>query len=86
MAKAKTFDICEVHKADYVTPKTPVIVEMKPARYLAIVGQGEPGRKGFQAKVGALYNLAVTGKMAKKSAGQDYTISKLKGPWWGSAT
>lgn len=53
MAKAKTFDIYEVHKADYVTPKTPVIVEMKPARYLAIVGQGEPGRKGFQAQVGA---------------------------------
>ena len=37
----------------------------------------------FQARLGALYNVAFTIKMAKKFAGQDYAVSKLEGLWWG---
>lgn len=79
----KKFDIYQAHKTEYVTPKKPLLVEMKPARYLAICGQGEPGGKEFQTQVGALYNVVFMVKMARKFAGCDYTVSKLEGLWWG---
>ncbi len=81
MAAAK-YDVYQVHKADYATPKTPTLVDIRPGNYLAITGQGEPGGKVFQAKLGALYNVAFTVKMARKLAGRDYTVSKLEGLWW----
>ncbi|HYL10172.1 MAG TPA: GyrI-like domain-containing protein [Candidatus Acidoferrales bacterium] len=83
-AKPKKYDICALHKAEYVTPRKPVLVEMGAAQYLAIQGRGEPGDKLFQAGIGALYNVAFTVKMARKFAGRDYTVSKLEGIWWDS--
>jgi hypothetical protein len=82
MPKPKKFDTYEAHKADYVTPKKPVLLEIKTAKYLAITGQGDPSKEAFQAKLGTLYNVAFTVKMARKSAGRDYTVSKLEGVWW----
>ncbi len=82
MAKARKFDIYQRHKADYVTPSKPALVEMQPAQYLAIAGQGAPEGKVFQANISALYNVAFTVKMARKFAGRDYTVSKLEGLWW----
>jgi hypothetical protein len=81
--KTGKFDIYKAYAADYVTPKTPALVELKPAQYLAIIGRGKPGGAEFQARIGALYNVAFTVKMARKFAGRDYTVSKLEGIWWG---
>ena len=36
-------DLYKLHKDDYVAPKKPVLVDLKPATYLAISGQGAPG-------------------------------------------
>jgi hypothetical protein len=77
-------DLYKLHKSDYVTPRKPVTVDIKPARYLTITGRGEPGGPTFQAKLGVLYNVAFTVKMTKKSAGQDYAVCKLEGLWWGN--
>jgi len=77
-------DLYKLHKSDYVTPPKPVLVDIKPASYLSITGKGEPGGEMFQTRLGALYNIAFTIKMAKKFAGQDYTVCKLEGLWWGS--
>lgn len=53
---------------------------MKPARYLAIEGQGKPGSELFQAQIGALYGAAYTIKMTRKSAGHgDYKVCALEG-------
>lgn len=82
MAKAKKFDIYAARKADNVTPRKPVLLEIKPAKYLAITGQGDPAKDVFQARLGVLYNVALTVKMARKSAGRDYTVSKPEGLWW----
>ncbi len=82
MAKAKKLEVYEAYKADYVTPRKPALVDLKLANYLLIAGQGDPEGKAFQAKVGALYNVAFTVKMARKFAGRDYTVSKLEGVWW----
>jgi len=82
MTKPQKFDTYKEFAADYATPKEPILLRLKPARYLAVEGRGEPGRKEFQTAIGALYNVAFTVKMARKFAGRDYTVSKLEGLWW----
>ena len=82
MPSKKKLDLYQVHKGEYVPPRTPVVVKVGPAKYLSIEGQGAPGSKEFQDKIGALYNVTFTIKMAKKFAGQDYTVCKLEGLWW----
>jgi hypothetical protein len=81
MATTKKLDLYVEHKSEYLTPAKPVLVKVSPARYLAINGGGDPGAAEFQKKLGALYNVAFTIKMAKKFAGQDYAVSKLEGLW-----
>ena len=72
-------DLCQLHKADYVAPKKPVLLTIASAQYLVIDGQGAPGGKVFQTRIGALYGIAFTVKMTRKFAGhQDYTVSKLE--------
>ena len=60
-----------------------MLITIRPARYLSIQGRGEPGGDAFQAAVAALYTVAFTVKMARKTAGRDYAVSKLEGLWWG---
>jgi hypothetical protein len=79
-------DLYATFAAEYVAKKEPVLVDVGPAQYLAIDGRGKPGSPVFQAKIGALYNVAFTTKMARKFAGRDYAVSKLEGLWWGSGT
>ncbi len=68
MANTQKLDLHKEHKQEYVTPKTPKLVEVGPAKYLAIEGEGEPGGEVFQAKVKAMYGMAFTIKMTKKFA------------------
>jgi hypothetical protein len=76
-------DLYVKHKADYAAPRSPVIITIEPAKYLAIEGSGATSAPPFQAAIGALYNVAFTVKMARKFAGRDYAVSKLEGVWWG---
>lgn len=76
-------DLYKLHKAEYVAPKKPVVVDTRKAQYLAISGRGAPGGEAFQAKIGALYAMAFTIKMTRKFEGKgDYVISKLEGQYW----
>ena len=77
-------DLYKQHKAEYVTPKSPVIIDVGEARYLTVVGQGEPGGPTFVAAVGSLYGMAFTVKMKSKAGGRDYAVAKLEGLWWGA--
>jgi len=76
-------DLYKQFKAEYVTPRSPVLIAVKPAKYLAIAGAGSPQDPGFQNAIGALYAMAFTIKMARKFAGKDYAVAKLEGLWWG---
>ena len=78
----KKIDLYKEFAAEYVTPKTPVMVDVGPAMYLTIDGKGEPGGEAFSAAVGALYSVAYTVKMARKFAARDYAVAKLEGLWW----
>lgn len=76
-------DLYKLHKAEYAATRKPALVELKPATYLAISGQGAPGGELFTASIGALYGVAFTIKMTRKFAGQqDYAVCKLEGQWW----
>jgi len=80
---AEKLDLYLLHKDEYLTPKTPMLVKIKPAKYLAISGKGEPGGDVFAAKLSALYNVTFTIKMAQKFSGNNYKVCKLEGLWWG---
>jgi hypothetical protein len=76
-------DLYKLHKTEYAATRKPALVELKPAAYLAISGQGAPGGEQFAASIGALYAMAFTIKMTRKFAGkQDYAVCKLEGQWW----
>lgn len=79
---ATKLDLYATYRADYAAKRVPSIVNVGPARYLAIEGRGAPEDSAFQASVGALYAVAYTVKMARKSAGSDYKVAPLEGLWW----
>ena len=75
-------DLYAKHKDEYVaSAKKPGMVRVGPARYLSVSGRSAPGSDEFNRAIGALYNVAFTIKMARKFAGQDYTVTKLEGLW-----
>ena len=57
-------------------------VEVPAMRFFAIEGQGEPGRAGYAAAVGALYALAYGARFAGKAQGHDEKVGPLEGLWW----
>jgi hypothetical protein len=75
-------DLYQENRAEYAAPRRPLVLSIEPARYLAISGQGKPGGERFHRKLGALYGVAFTIKMARKFAGRDFAVSKLEGLWW----
>ena len=84
MVYEQKLDLYKQHRHEYVaSKKAPSLVEVSPASYLAIAGQGPPGCDAFVACVGALYSVAFTIKMTRKFAGLgDYKVCSLEGQWW----
>lgn len=82
IAVVEKLDLYRLHRDEYVTPGKPTLVDVGPARYLVISGQGAPADKAFQDAIGALYNVAFTIKMTQKSTGKDYKVCPLEGLWW----
>ena len=79
-------DLQKHHKSEYAAPRAPAIVEIGAGRYLAICGRGRPGGPEFQSRLGALYGVAYTIKMARKRAGKaDYVVAGLEGQYWTDA-
>lgn len=76
-------DLYSRHKKEYVAPRSPAVVTIGAAKYLAAAGRGDPNGPVFDAAVGALYGVAFTIKMARKVSGRDFTVAKLEGLWWG---
>lgn len=74
----------EHRRADYATPRKPVLIETTPGRYLSVSGRGVPGGEDFQALVGALYGMAYTLKFESKGGGRDYKVAPLEAIWWGA--
>jgi hypothetical protein len=75
-------DLYQANKAEYATPRKPVLLRIAKATYLGIAGRGTPGGEAFEQAIGALMSVAFTIKMASKFAGRDYGVCKLEGLWW----
>lgn len=84
MAKTEEkIDLFKEHKAEYKATAKPAFVEVGPAQYLMIDGQGAPGGSVFEECIGALYAMAFTIKMTRKAAGLgDYAVCKLEALWY----
>ena len=82
-AVAEKVDLYKLHKAEYVTPKEPVVIQVGAAKYLTADGVGAPGGEKVQEAIAALYQTAYTMKMTKKFAGEDYKVCGLEALWWG---
>ena len=83
MPTTEKLDLYKLHKDEYAAPKKPILLTVKSAKYLSIVGKGAPGGAMFESRIGALYGAAYTLKFASKAAGRDYGVCKLEGMWWG---
>ncbi len=75
-------DLTKKYKSYYTAASQPEIVDIGPARYLALTGQGDPSGEDFAATIGALYPVAYAIKFACKARGNDFTVAKLEGQWW----
>ena len=75
-------DLYAKHKNEYVaSAQKPGMVRVGPARYVSVSGRSAPASDEFNRAIAALYAVAFTMKMARKFAGQDYTVTKLEGLW-----
>ena len=62
------FDFKKEYKECYMPKDQPELVTVKPARYIAVRGKGDPNEEGgeYQRGVGILYAVAYTIKMSYK--------------------
>src|SRR5579871_336265 len=74
-------DLLKMHRAEYATPSTPTLIDIEPARYLTIEGEGAPASEAFQDAMGALFGVAYTIKFARKALGQDFKFGAVEGLW-----
>ena len=84
MSVAAKIDLFKELKHEYGARRSPSIVDIGPAQFLAIHGRGEPASSVFSEKVQSLYRTAYGIKKISKKAGRDFAVCKLEGLWWGS--
>jgi hypothetical protein len=75
-------DLTKLYKPYYTAKGRPELVDIGAARYLSIMGQGDPSAAAFGERIEALYSTAYTIKFTFKEQGKDFTVAKLEGQWW----
>ena len=82
------FDFKKEYKEFYLPRNKPEIVEVPPANYIAVRGQGDPNDPGgaYQQAIGVLYAVAYMLKMSYKTDYRidgfyDYVVPPLEGFW-----
>src|SRR3989338_7670629 len=81
-AGAQKLDLYAKHRNEYLASQMPSFVRVGRATYFAYAGRGKPGAPDFATGIGAMYSVAFTVKMAHKSGGKDYAVTKLEALWW----
>jgi hypothetical protein len=82
IAPAEKLDLYKKYKNEYLASAMASLVRVGPAFYLAYDGRGKSGATPeFANGIGAMYAVAFTLKMAYKSAGKDYAVTKLEALW-----
>lgn len=83
------FDFKKEYKEFYMPKKTPQIVNVPKANYIAVRGKGDPNEEGGEYKqaISILYSVAYTLKMSYKTDYKiegfyEYVVPPLEGFWW----
>ncbi|MBQ7487866.1 MAG: GyrI-like domain-containing protein [Clostridia bacterium] len=83
------FDFKTEYRAFYMTKKTPEILTVPPANYIAVRGSGDPNEPDgdYQQAISILYAVAYTLKMSQRTDYRiegfyDYVVPPLEGFWW----
>ena len=83
------FDFKKEYKEFYLPKSRPQIVDVPPANYITVRGQGDPNAAGgaYQQAVSVLYAVAYTLKMSYKTDHKiagffEYVVPPLEGFWW----
>ena len=84
-----SFDFKKEYKEFYMPKRTPEIVNIPKANYIAVRGAGDPNEEGgdYKRAISMLYSVAFTLKMSQKSGHDiegffDYVVPPLEGFWW----
>jgi hypothetical protein len=77
-----TLDLVKEYRKYYEAPTHPEIVDLEPAQYLTITGQGAPGGELHLKSIEALYAAAAAVAAIAKRDGGDFEVPKLEGQWW----
>ena len=75
-------DLTQKYKSYFKAPNHPQIVDIEPAQFISITGQGDPNKAAYAEKLQALYSVAYAIKFSFKNKGRDFVVSKLEGLWW----
>lgn len=75
-------DLSKLYKSYYTATAKPALVQIEAARYLSIVGKGDPSGEEYADNLQALYSTAYGIKFWYKEKKQDFVVAKLEGLWW----
>jgi hypothetical protein len=77
-------DLKKTHKALFLPPRDPVLVDVPTFMFAMVDGVGDPNGPGFADALQALYSVSYTLKFQiKKEAPElDYSVMPLEGLWW----
>jgi len=75
-------DLRKELKRLYTARREPEVIDVSPARFLAVTGRGEPGGEAYTSALNALYGLSYALKFKCKAEGRDFTVMALEGLWW----
>lgn len=83
------FDFKKEYKEFYMPKKTPSVINVPKANYIAVEGKGNPNDEGgdYKKAIGILYAVAYTLKMSYKTGYHidgffEYVVPPLEGFWW----
>jgi hypothetical protein len=66
----------------YNAAEHPEVVNLEPATYLTITGQGAPGGKLHLSSIEAIVTVASAIQESSEGAGAAFVMPKLEGQWW----
>ncbi len=75
-------DLGKQYKAYYTATTKPALVQIEAAKFLSIVGKGDPSGPEYTSTLQALYATAYGVKFRYKAQKQDFVVAKLEGQWW----
>ena len=79
--KTEQLDLTEQRREFFCAGRTPQLVYLAEASYLAMEGAGRP-EETLSAAIGAMYTAAYGLKFRLKREGDDFKVCPVQAQWW----